>query len=265
MATSILTLMSELSTLTRTQKEAFLKAVSLHNEEIRARLWVYRTMKAKGQVRLGRRDTARRMEEMKMWFAFARGKKPRRIMAQIPKSLLSRHGVKRLAALYDSAQSELQGRRKLTLKARRVKFLRNKEPDQLTNCLRRIKDGGMSVSDLTVRGHIEEQAAKNDWKWFTRLGKALEVWQNPKTRPSDFEEDRIDKVASFLVAFWFFGDKSLPALCYCTDRVLEIACRREFPDNQGISFDSVRQWRKRLGLRRPGPPPIKFLPKVDKK
>lgn len=108
------------------------------------------------------------------------------------------------------------------------------------------------AKDLTgpgMFGLICEAARQNDVRFFIRLGKALQS----RKPPPEVDWKRADPVACFLVANWCEGQdyhRRLPALCFFTDQALADFCSAAFGKKPGNpSSESVRQWRRRLGLK----------------
>jgi hypothetical protein len=101
-----------------------------------------------------------------------------------------------------------------------------------------------------------EAAQKNNVRFFIRLGKAL---QSRKKVP-DVDWTRCDPVACFLVQNWCEWceyDRRFPALCFFSDLALADFCSAVFGRNPGNpSVYSIRQWRRRLGLKQARYPKI---------
>lgn len=113
------------------------------------------------------------------------------------------------------------------------------------------------MSEIILRAY-----QNNDNRFFIRLGKALAV----KVRPEEVDwSNRCDKIAIFMVENWC-GEQSLlrlPPLCIFTDHALANFCELVFPAAMPTE-ESIRQWRKRLGLKRPIQPKIKSVTVTEK-
>jgi len=104
---------------------------------------------------------------------------------------------------------------------------------------------------------IFEAAKQNNVRFFIRLGKAL---QSRKKVP-DVDWTQCDPVACFLVENWCEWrayDRRFPALCFFSDQALADFCSAMFGRNPGSpSGYSIRQWRRRLGLKQASRPKIR--------
>jgi hypothetical protein len=104
---------------------------------------------------------------------------------------------------------------------------------------------------------ILEAARQNDVRFFIRLGRAL---QSSKTiRAVDL--DRVDPIPRFLVHNWCEPcdyNPGLPALCFFGNQALADFCSAAFGRKDGNpSAASIRQWRKRFGLKQARAPKVK--------
>lgn len=107
---------------------------------------------------------------------------------------------------------------------------------------------------------FSKAAQENDVRFFIRLGKAL---QSKKRKP-DVDWTRpgcSDPVACFLVNNWCEGrdyKSRLPALCFFSDQALANFCHVALGRSEGIpSLDTIRQWRRHLGLKQASTPKVK--------
>lgn len=122
-----------------------------------------------------------------------------------------------------------------------------------------------AAKSKSVRRHyfmtqfIFEAAKQNNVRFFIRLGKVL---QSSKKVP-DVDWTRCDKVACFLVENWCEWrayDRRFPALCFFSDQALADFCSALFGRKSGNpSVDSIRQWRRRLGLKQAGRPKVRQI------
>jgi hypothetical protein len=106
---------------------------------------------------------------------------------------------------------------------------------------------------------IFEAAKQNNVRFFIRLGKVL---QSGKEVP-DVDWTRCDPVACFLVENWCEWrayDCRFPALCFFSDQALADFCSALFGRKSGNpSIDSIRQWRRRLGLKQASRPKVRQI------
>ena len=116
-----------------------------------------------------------------------------------------------------------------------------------------------SVKRYYLPQYIFEAAKQNNIRFFIRLGKVL---QSKKTVP-DVDWARCDPVACFLVANWCEWreyDRRFPALCFFSDQALADFCSAVFGRKFGNpSVDSIRQWRRRLGLKQASRPKVRQI------
>jgi hypothetical protein len=116
-----------------------------------------------------------------------------------------------------------------------------------------------SIKPYYLPQFILEAAKQNNVRFFIRLGKVL---QSRKKVP-DVDWTRCDPVACFLVENWCKWrdhDRRFPALCFFSDQALADFCSAIFgrkADNPSI--DSIRQWRRRLGLKQASRPKIRKI------
>jgi hypothetical protein len=106
---------------------------------------------------------------------------------------------------------------------------------------------------------IFEAAKQNNVRFFIRLGKVLQS----REKIPDVDWTRCDPVACFLVENWCkWGayNPRFPALCFFSDSALADFCSAVFGRNcDNPSVDSIRQWRRRLGLKQPRRPKIRQI------
>jgi hypothetical protein len=116
-----------------------------------------------------------------------------------------------------------------------------------------------SVKRYYLPQFIFEAAKQNNVRFFIRLGKAL---QSRKKVP-DVDWTRCDPVPCFLVQNWCEWreyDRRFPALCFFSDQALADFCSAMFGRNSGNpSVYSIRQWRRRLGLKQAICPKIRKI------
>jgi hypothetical protein len=121
-----------------------------------------------------------------------------------------------------------------------------------------------AAKSKSVRRHfvpqfIFEAAKQNNVRFFIRLGKVL---QSRKKVP-DVDWTRCDPVACFLVQNWCEWreyDRRFPALCFFSDQALADFCSDMFGRKSGNpSIDSIRQWRRRLGLKQASRPKVRQI------
>jgi hypothetical protein len=116
-----------------------------------------------------------------------------------------------------------------------------------------------SVKHYHLPQFIFEAAKQNNLRFFIRLGKVLQS----KDKAPDVDWTRCDPVACFLVENWCeWGayDPRFPALCFFSDLALADFCSAVFGRNSGNpSVDSIRQWRRRLGLKQASRPKIREI------
>ncbi len=114
-----------------------------------------------------------------------------------------------------------------------------------------------AVNVLGLPGLIHEAAKQNDVRLFIRLGRAL---QSNKTVAA-VDWGRVDPIPRFLADNWCEGQQynpRLPALCFFADQALADFCNAAFGRKDGNpSCASIRQWRKRLGLKQAHAPKVK--------
>ncbi|MGA3180008.1 MAG: hypothetical protein ABSF38_06680 [Verrucomicrobiota bacterium] len=133
--------------------------------------------------------------------------------------------------------------------------------------------GGIALDDRQVMIHraaaakavnlrglgcvVLEAARQNDVRFFIRLGRAL---QSSKTVP-EVDWNRVDPIPRFLVHNWCQAAdyrRDLPALCFFTDQALADFCSAALEKKEGNpSSASIRQWRKRFGLKQARAPKVK--------
>lgn len=92
----------------------------------------------------------------------------------------------------------------------------------------------------------------------------LYAWARPlqsSQKPTEVDWDRVDPIPRFLVENWCEGsnyNSRLPALCFFADQALADFCSAAFGRKEGNpSCASIRQWRKRLGLKQARTPKVK--------
>jgi len=121
-----------------------------------------------------------------------------------------------------------------------------------------------AAKSKSVRRHfvpqfIFEAAKQNNVRFFIRLGKVL---QSGKQVP-DVDWTRCDSVACFLVENWCEWrayDRRFPALCSFSDQALADFCSALFGRKSGNpSIDSIRQRRRRLGLKQASRPKVRQI------
>lgn len=121
-----------------------------------------------------------------------------------------------------------------------------------------------AAKSKSVRSHflpqfIFEAAKQNNVRFFIRLGKVL---QSGKQVP-DVDWTRCDAVACFLVANWCEWreyDRRFPAFCFFSDQALADFCSAMFGRKSGNpSVYSIRQWRRRLGLKQASCPKVRQI------
>lgn len=121
----------------------------------------------------------------------------------------------------------------------------------------RLAELDKSVSNHVGMHVIGEAAKRNDVRFFIQLGRALQK----RRKPLEVDWSRCDPLACFLVANWCEAthfNQGKPLLCFFTDQALADFCSVAFGRNAGIpTAETVRQWRKRLGLKRPKSSKIK--------
>ncbi len=121
----------------------------------------------------------------------------------------------------------------------------------------RLAELDKSVNNHTGMHVIGEAAKCNDVRFFIQLGRALQK----RRKPLEVDWSRCDPLACFLVANWCEAAhfwSGLPLLCFFTDQALADFCSVAFGRKAGSpTAEAVRQWRKRLGLRRPQSPKIR--------
>ena len=114
-----------------------------------------------------------------------------------------------------------------------------------------------SVKRYYLPQFIFEAAKQNNVRFFIRLGKVLQS----REKIPDVDWKRCDPVACFLVANWCEWreyDRRFPALCFFSDQALADFCSAIFGRNAGNpSAYSIRQWRRRLGLKQASHPKIR--------
>jgi hypothetical protein len=114
-----------------------------------------------------------------------------------------------------------------------------------------------SVKRYYLPQFIFEAAKQNNVRFFIRLGKVLQS----RMKVPDVDWTRCDPVACFLVSNWCEWheyDRRFPALCFFSDLALADFCSAMFGRNPGNpSTYSIRQWRRRLGLKQASRPKIK--------
>lgn len=180
--------------------------------------------------------------------------KPTSIMLKkLPKNV-AEIGLKRIRDLGKAWRSSRRASMKLVWKARRVKYKPSGEPSREVNTLRRLEENSIQLGDAPMLEMILKMAKANNARWFIKLAIALETGRNPRTRLPEWFPDKIDRIAKHIQNHWFLTDNpATPPLCYFTDQALADVCAKEFPTAKP-TLDSVRKWRKRLALVRPGPP-----------
>jgi hypothetical protein len=116
-----------------------------------------------------------------------------------------------------------------------------------------------SVKRYYLSQFIFEAAKQNNVRFFIRLGKVL---QSRKKIP-DVDWTRCDPVACFLVENWCEWreyDRRFPALCFFSDLALADFCSAIFGRKSGNpSVDSIRQSRRRLGLKQASRPKVRQI------
>ncbi|MCU0786008.1 MAG: hypothetical protein MUF81_18570 [Verrucomicrobia bacterium] len=79
--------------------------------------------------------------------------------------------------------------------------------------------------------------------------------------PQEVDWSRCDPLACFVVANWCEAthfQTGMPLLCFFTDQALADFCAIAFGRNAGNpTAEAIRQWRKRLGLKRARTPKIR--------
>jgi hypothetical protein len=205
----------------------------------------------------------RKIDEPPTPFDLWHAGKPTPVMVESLPPKVAQVGKQRIVLLCKVRRSARKANMKLIWKGRRVKYKKTGEPDHSVNVLRRIEAGEMGLNDWVLKQQIRKQMLAGNVRWFIRLGEALERGRSPKTQVPDFFSDRIDRVADFIVCFWFCVpdsfSKNVPSFCYFTDQALADLCKLQFPTASPTML-SVRQWRKRLRLLRPGPPIVRVVP-----
>ena len=113
-----------------------------------------------------------------------------------------------------------------------------------------------SVKHYHLPQFIFEAAKQNNLRFFIRLGKVLQA----REKAPDVDCTRCDPVACFLVENWCGWrayNPALPPFCFFSDIALADFCSAMLGRNSGNpSIDSIRQWRRRLGLKPAGHPKI---------
>jgi hypothetical protein len=113
-----------------------------------------------------------------------------------------------------------------------------------------------SVKRYYLPQFISEAAKQNNVRFFIRLGKVLQS----RKKVSDMDWTKCDPVACFLVENWCGWreyDRRFPALCFFSDIALADFCSAMLGRKSGNpSIDSIRQWRRRLGLKQTRHPKI---------
>jgi len=116
-----------------------------------------------------------------------------------------------------------------------------------------------SVKRYYLPQFIFEAAKQNNVRFFIRLGKVLQSGE--KVPAVDWT--RCDPLACFLVANWCEWreyDRRFPALCFFSDLALADFCSEVFGRKSGNpSIDSIRQWRRRLGLKQASRPKVRQI------
>jgi hypothetical protein len=116
-----------------------------------------------------------------------------------------------------------------------------------------------SVKHYQLSQFIFEAAKQNNLRFFIRLGKALQS----REQVPDVDWKRCDPVACFLVenwCEWHAYERWFPPLCFFSDHALADFCSAMFGRNSGIpSVDTIRQWRRRLGLKQASRPKVRQI------
>jgi hypothetical protein len=116
-----------------------------------------------------------------------------------------------------------------------------------------------SIKHYHLPQFIFEAAKQNNVRFFIRLGKALQT----REKVPDVDWTRCDPVACFLVENWceWRAYKSrFPVLCFFSDFALADFCSAMFGRKSGNpSVYSIRQWRRRLGLKQASRPKIREI------
>jgi hypothetical protein len=99
---------------------------------------------------------------------------------------------------------------------------------------------GTFLIERPVRDAILAALAKNDTRFFIRLGRVLS--KKPAGFPKMFSE-----LEQFLVEHWAVERDGLPQLFYLTSQGLAETCREALSPN--LTDDAVTKTRQRLGLR----------------
>ena len=116
-----------------------------------------------------------------------------------------------------------------------------------------------SVKHYHLSQFIFEAAKQNNVRFFIRLGKVLQS----REKALDVDWTRCDPVACFMVENWCEWrayNRHLPALCFFLDHALADFCSAMLGRNSGNpSVDSIRQWRRRLGLKQASRPKVRQI------
>lgn len=123
-------------------------------------------------------------------------------------------------------------------------------------CLLNAAAKSKSVNRHYLPQFIFEAAKQNDVRFFIRLGKVLQS----RKQVQDVDWTRCDPVACFLAQNWCglreYG-RRFPALCFFSDQALADFCSALFGRKPGNPSNcSIRQWRRRLGLKQARHPKI---------
>lgn len=198
----------------------------------------------------------RRVESQFLIDEWCNGKPSAAMLRELPKNV-AELGVKRFSVLCQVRWSEIRAQWILRwLEEGTAKIVRGFLDDR-DIVIRLFKTGSGDLTSEFVQKTITAEAKANNAKWFIRFGKAMEIGQNPRTRIPELSPSSIDRIAEFMVRSWFCDStKVFPPLCYYTDQALADVCKEEFPTALP-TCESVRKWRQRLALVRPGPPVVK--------